>query len=64
MTMIIAVPDRRQGSFNWPLRCLAPGPFTVPILWSIGFMVTFVIGAGPAADGAVRPPTPLPTACS
>src|SRR5258708_21164664 len=44
MTMVIAVPTGVK-IFNW-LFTLFPGPrlFTVPILWSIGFMVTFVIG--------------------
>src|SRR6476661_48498 len=44
MTMIIAVPTGVKV-FNW-LFTMYGGRirFTVPILWSIGFMVTFVIG--------------------
>src|SRR2546429_5570407 len=57
MTMIIAVPTGVKV-FNW-LFTMWGGRvrFTVPLLWSIGFMVTFVIGgmtgvlmAGPPAD--------------
>src|SRR4051795_4696620 len=44
MTMVIAVPTGVKV-FNW-LFTMYGGRirFTVPILWSIGFMVTFVIG--------------------
>ena len=44
MTMIIAVPTGVK-IFNW-LFTMYGGRvrFTVPVLWSIGFMVTFVIG--------------------
>ncbi len=44
MTMVIAVPTGAK-IFNW-LFTMYGGRvrFTVPILWAIGFMVTFVIG--------------------
>lgn len=57
MTMIIAVPTGVK-LFNW-LFTMFRGQvrFTVPVLWTIGFMITFVIGgmtgvlmAVPAAD--------------
>src|SRR5258705_13125700 len=47
MSMIIAVPTGVKG-FNW-LFTLFPGRvrFEVPLLWALGFMVTFVIGGLP-----------------
>src|ERR1700758_1531493 len=55
MTMIIAVPTGVKV-FNW-LFTMYGGRirFTVPILWSIGFMVTFVIGAMTGVLMAVPP---------
>ena len=54
-TMIIAVPTGVQV-FNW-LFTMYGGRirFTVPILWSIGFMVTFVIGGMTGVLMAVPP---------
>src|SRR2546428_9858523 len=44
MTMVIAVPTGVKV-FNWLFTMYGGGvPFTVPVLWSIGFMGTFVIG--------------------
>jgi cytochrome o ubiquinol oxidase subunit I len=55
MTMIIAVPTGVKV-FNW-LFTLYGGRirFTVPVLWSIGFMVTFVIGGMTGVLMAVPP---------
>jgi len=55
MTMIIAVPTGVKV-FNW-LFTMYGGRirFTVPILWSIGFMVTFVIGGMTGVLMAVPP---------
>ena len=55
MTMIIAVPTGVKV-FNW-LFTMYGGRvrFTVPILWSIGFMVTFVIGGMTGVLTAVPP---------
>jgi cytochrome o ubiquinol oxidase subunit I len=55
MTMIIAVPTGVKV-FNW-LFTLYGGRirFTVPILWSLGFMVTFVIGGMTGVLTAVPP---------
>src|SRR6266849_6153416 len=55
MTMIIAVPTGVKV-FNW-LFTMSGGRirFTVPILWSIGFMVTFVIGGMTGVLMAVPP---------
>jgi len=55
MTMIIAVPTGVKV-FNW-LFTLYGGRvrFEVPILWSIGFMVTFVIGGMTGVLMAVPP---------
>ena len=55
MTMIIAVPTGVK-IFNW-LFTMYGGRvrFTVPILWSIGFMVTFVIGGMTGVLLAVPP---------
>jgi cytochrome o ubiquinol oxidase subunit I len=55
MTMIIAVPTGVK-IFNW-LFTMYGGRvrFTVPILWSIGFMVTFVIGGMTGVLMAVPP---------
>src|SRR5437899_7031573 len=55
MTMIIAVPTGVK-IFNW-LFTMYGGRvrFTVPILWSIGFMVTFVIGGMTGVLHAVPP---------
>jgi cytochrome o ubiquinol oxidase subunit I len=55
MTMIIAIPTGVKV-FNW-LFTLYAGRirFTVPILWSIGFMVTFVIGGMTGVLLAVPP---------
>jgi cytochrome o ubiquinol oxidase subunit 1 len=55
MTMIIAVPTGVK-IFNW-LFTMYGGQvrFTVPILWSIGFMVTFVIGGMTGVLLAVPP---------
>jgi cytochrome o ubiquinol oxidase subunit 1 len=55
MTMIIAVPTGVKV-FNW-LFTMYGGrvQFTVPILWSIGFMVTFVIGGMTGVLMAVPP---------
>src|ERR1700730_5580877 len=55
MTMIIAVPTGVKV-FNW-LFTMYGGRvrFTVPILWSIGFMVTFVIGGMTGVLLAVPP---------
>src|SRR5277367_6249219 len=54
-TMIIAVPPGVK-IFNW-LFTLYGGQirFTVPILWSIGFMVTFVVGGMTGLLMAVPP---------
>ena len=55
MTMIIAVPTGVKV-FNW-LFTMYGGRvrFTVPLLWSIGFMVTFVIGGMTGVLMAVPP---------
>ena len=55
MTMIIAVPTGVKV-FNW-LFTMYGGRirFSVPILWSIGFMVTFVIGGMTGVLTAVPP---------
>ncbi len=55
MTMIIAVPTGVKV-FNW-LFTMYGGRvrFTVPILWSIGFMVTFVLGGMTGVLMAVPP---------
>jgi len=55
MTMIIAVPTGVK-IFNW-LFTMYGGRvrFSVPILWSIGFMVTFVIGGMTGVLMAVPP---------
>jgi len=55
MTMIIAVPTGVKV-FNW-LFTMYGGRirFTVPILWSIGFMATFVIGGMTGVLMAVPP---------
>src|SRR6266536_1449915 len=55
MTMIIAVPTGVKV-FNW-LFTMYGGRvrFTTPILWSIGFMVTFVIGGMTGVLMAVPP---------
>ena len=55
MTMIIAVPTGVKV-FNW-LFTMYGGRvrFTVPMLWSIGFMVTFVIGGMTGVLLAVPP---------
>src|SRR6201995_5426413 len=55
MTMIIAVPTGVKV-FNW-LFTMYGGSirFTVPVLWSIGFMVTFVIGGMTGVLMAVPP---------
>lgn len=55
MTMIIAVPTGAK-IFNW-LFTMYGGRvrFTVPMLWSIGFMVTFVIGGMTGVLLAVPP---------
>ena len=55
MTMVIAVPTGVK-IFNW-LFTMYGGRvrFTVPILWSIGFMVTFVIGGMTGVLMAVPP---------
>jgi cytochrome o ubiquinol oxidase subunit 1 len=55
MTMIIAVPTGVKV-FNW-LFTMYGGRirFTVPILWSIGFIVTFVIGGMTGVLMAVPP---------
>jgi cytochrome o ubiquinol oxidase subunit 1 len=55
MTMIIAVPTGVKV-FNW-LFTMYGGRvrFTVPVLWSIGFMITFVIGGMTGVLMAVPP---------
>jgi cytochrome o ubiquinol oxidase subunit I len=55
MTMIIAVPTGVKV-FNW-LFTMYGGRvrFTVPMLWSIGFMVTFVVGGMTGVLMAVPP---------
>jgi cytochrome o ubiquinol oxidase subunit I len=55
MTMVIAVPTGVKV-FNW-LFTMYGGRvrFTVPVLWSIGFMVTFVIGGMTGVLLAVPP---------
>jgi cytochrome o ubiquinol oxidase subunit 1 len=55
MTMIIAVPTGVK-IFNW-LFTMWGGRirFTVPVLWSLGFMVTFVIGGMTGVLMAVPP---------
>jgi cytochrome o ubiquinol oxidase subunit I len=55
MTMIIAVPSGVK-IFNW-LFTMYGGRvrFTVPVLWSLGFMVTFVIGGMTGVLMAVPP---------
>jgi cytochrome o ubiquinol oxidase subunit I len=55
MTMIIAVPTGVKV-FNW-LFTMWGGRvrFTVPVLWSLGFMVTFVIGGMTGVLMAVPP---------
>jgi cytochrome o ubiquinol oxidase subunit I len=55
MTMIIAVPTGVKV-FNW-LFTMYGGRvrFSVPVLWSIGFMVTFVIGGMTGVLTAVPP---------
>ena len=54
--MIIAVPTGVKV-FNWLFTTMYGGRvrFTVPILWSIGFMVTFVIGGMTGVLMAVPP---------
>src|SRR2546423_5818545 len=56
MTMIIAVPTGVKV-FNW-LFTMYGGrvQFSVPVLWSIGFMVTFVIGGRYGGWVSVAPP--------
>ena len=55
MTMIIAVPTGVK-IFNWMFTMYGGRVrFTVPILWSIGFMVTFVIGGMTGVLMAVPP---------
>src|ERR1700741_3036 len=55
MTMIIAVPTGVKV-FNWLFRMYGGRVgFTVPVLWSIGFMVPFVIGAMTGVLMAVPP---------
>jgi cytochrome o ubiquinol oxidase subunit I len=55
MTMVIAVPTGVK-IFNW-LFTMYGGRvrFTVPVLWSLGFMVTFVIGGMTGVLMAVPP---------
>jgi cytochrome o ubiquinol oxidase subunit 1 len=55
MTMVIAVPTGVKV-FNW-LFTMYGGRvrFTVPVLWSIGFMITFVIGGMTGVLMAVPP---------
>jgi cytochrome o ubiquinol oxidase subunit 1 len=55
MTMVIAVPTGVK-IFNW-LFTMYGGRvrFTVPVLWSLGFMVTFVIGGMTGVLTAVPP---------
>jgi cytochrome o ubiquinol oxidase subunit 1 len=55
MTMVIAVPTGVKV-FNW-LFTMYGGRvrFTVPVLWSLGFMVTFVIGGMTGVLMAVPP---------
>jgi cytochrome o ubiquinol oxidase subunit 1 len=55
MTMIIAVPTGVKV-FNW-LFTMYGGRvrFTVPVLWSLGFMITFVIGGMTGVLMAVPP---------
>jgi cytochrome o ubiquinol oxidase subunit 1 len=55
MTMIIAVPTGVKV-FNW-LFTMYGGRirFTVPVLWSLGFMVTFVVGGMTGVLMAVPP---------
>jgi len=55
MTMIIAVPTGVK-IFNWMFTMYGGRVrFTVPILWSLGFMVTFVIGGMTGVLMAVPP---------
>jgi len=55
MTMIIAVPTGVK-IFNWLFTMFGGRVrFTVPILWSLGFMVTFVIGGMTGVLLAVPP---------
>jgi cytochrome o ubiquinol oxidase subunit 1 len=55
MTMIIAVPTGVK-IFNWLFTMYGGSVrFTVPVLWSIGFMVTFVIGGMTGVLMAVPP---------
>jgi cytochrome o ubiquinol oxidase subunit I len=54
MTMIIAVPTGVKV-FNWLFTMYGGRRFTVPVLWSIGFMVTFVIGGMTGVLMAVPP---------
>ncbi len=55
MTMVIAVPTGAK-IFNWLFTMFGGRVrFTVPILWSIGFMVTFVIGGMTGVLLAVPP---------
>src|SRR5271163_1612234 len=55
MTMIIAVPTGVKV-FNWLFTVYGGRVrFTVPVLWSIGFMVTFVIGGMTGVLMAVPP---------
>ena len=55
MTMIIAVPTGVK-IFNWLFTMFGGRVrFTVPVLWSLGFMVTFVIGGMTGVLLAVPP---------
>jgi cytochrome o ubiquinol oxidase subunit 1 len=55
MTMIIAVPTGVK-IFNWMFTMYGGRiRFTVPVLWSLGFMVTFVIGGMTGVLTAVPP---------
>jgi len=55
MTMIIAVPTGVKV-FNWMFTMYGGRVrFTVPVLWSLGFMVTFVIGGMTGVLMAVPP---------
>jgi len=55
MTMVIAVPTGVKV-FNWMFTMYGGRVrFTVPVLWSLGFMVTFVIGGMTGVLMAVPP---------